>query len=164
MVVVRRVDLQDLAAIYATLAEEAEVERLAEVQRLADEMGIELLRPPLYWKDPSGNRQRIWTPTTPRRADLRVEIFTRDGFTCQECGKVFDRPDNYSGVRTIPGLSLGHIIDYRDGGPYVAANLRAECVPCNDALKHKDPKGTPSRPRELVGMGSLVGRRHEPTS
>lgn len=120
-------------------------EELASAHARLAEMGLEPLSPPLYYKDWRGNTFRIWTPPAAKRADMRAEVFKRDEFTCQECGLQFDHPEEYDGVRTIPGLTLGHIVDYRLGGPYEAVNLRAECQECNLSLAHMTPPGTPSR-------------------
>lgn len=63
---------------------------------------------------------------------VRIVVFVRDDFTCQECGWVAERPeDDYDGSY-VHNLELGHHpIPYRDGGPFHEANLRAECRPCN---------------------------------
>ena len=51
----------------------------------------------------------------------RFEIFKRDGFTCQYCGK---RPPN-----TI--LHLDHIIPVSKGGTNQTENLITACIDCN---------------------------------
>jgi hypothetical protein len=51
----------------------------------------------------------------------RFEIFKRDGFTCQYCGK---RPPN-----TV--LHLDHIIPVSKGGDNKTENLITACVDCN---------------------------------
>lgn len=113
---------------------------------------FELLKPPLYWKDIGGKRLRIWTPPAAEKARLRSVVYARDGFTCQECGRVFDHPKHYDGHPNIEGLSLGHIVAYRDGGPYVEENLVTECVGCNGRKAYMCPPGTPTRDR-FTGRG-----------
>lgn len=49
---------------------------------------------------------------------LRVEILTRDGWACRECGKPADRVD--------------HVKPWRQGGAWFdPANLEAVCRSCN---------------------------------
>lgn len=115
-------------------------------------LAMPLHQPPLYYKDASGNTQRIWTPTAERRAVLRSIVYPRDGFTCQACDTVFDHPFPYDGVRNVEGLTLGHLIPYRMGGPWLPCNLRAECFPCNVGQAFMAAPGTPPRDR-LSGRG-----------
>lgn len=109
---------------------------------------FQLLKPPLYFKDARGKKQRCWAPGAAERARLRSIVYPRDSFTCQECGKKFEHPADYDGVKNIEGLSLGHIIDYRLGGPYVEENLVTECQGCNIGRAYMEPKGTPPRDRD----------------
>jgi len=65
------------------------------------------------------------SPTMSERKSVstrrRFEIFKRDGFTCQYCGK---RPPN-----TI--LHLDHIIPVSKGGTNQTENLITACIDCN---------------------------------
>lgn len=116
---------------------------------------FELLKPPLYYKDWRGNKMRIWTPPAEERCRVRAVVYARDDFTCQECGQEFDHPDDYDGLRNIDGLTLGHLVDYRWGGPFIEENLQAECRECNLGSAHMTPKGSPTRTRE-TGRGDGV--------
>ncbi|MCC6945978.1 MAG: HNH endonuclease [Thermomicrobiales bacterium] len=49
----------------------------------------------------------------------RREVFIRDNFTCQYCG------------RSSHDLTLDHIIPRSRGGPHVWENLTSACKPCN---------------------------------
>jgi hypothetical protein len=116
-------------------------------------LAMPLHQPPLYYKSPTTpSALRIWTPSAERRAELRSIVYPRDGFTCQGCGDVFEHPWPYDGVRNVEGLTLGHLIPYRMGGPYLPCNLRAECVPCNGGSAFMCAPGTPSRDRS-TGRG-----------
>lgn len=64
---------------------------------------------------------------------LRKVIFVRDNFTCQQCKKVFKKPEKWNGAH-IPGLTLGHVIPRSHGGGRTLKNLRAQCEPCNTKL------------------------------
>lgn len=52
---------------------------------------------------------------------LRFEVFKRDKFTCQYCGR---RPPNVM-------LVIDHIVPLREGGRDDFANLVTSCEPCN---------------------------------
>lgn len=78
----------------------------------------------------------------------RYNIYLRDNFTCQYCGKFFG-PDNAS------QLTLDHVNPVARGGTKKWENLVAACTPCNMAKSHHmhiKPKYMPYRPyyRELV--------------
>ena len=51
---------------------------------------------------------------------IRLEVFARDNYTCQECGF----------IGTAEELRCAHLID---GGPAVMTNLRTLCRPCHEA-------------------------------
>lgn len=65
---------------------------------------------------------------------IRRQVFTRDGFKCQDCGKEFEAPEHYTGRLGIVGLTLGHIIPRCLGGHFTPENLGAQCEKCNDKL------------------------------
>jgi hypothetical protein len=58
---------------------------------------------------------------------LRFEVFGRDGFTCQYCG------------RTPPDvlLNIDHIIPVSEGGTNDRENLRTSCAECNAGKTNK---------------------------
>ncbi len=58
----------------------------------------------------------------PQRKLTRLEVFNRDHFTCQYCGK-----DTHQ-------LTLDHIIPRHQGGLHTWENITSACVPCN---RHK---------------------------
>lgn len=55
----------------------------------------------------------------PRVKLTRREVFIRDGYTCQYCG------------RETGDLTIDHIIPRSRGGPHTWDNLVAACKPCN---------------------------------
>jgi 5-methylcytosine-specific restriction endonuclease McrA len=68
---------------------------------------------------------------------IRREVFIRDDFQCQSCGKQFKKPQYYNGRKGISGLTLGHVIPKMLGGKFIPANLRAQCIPCQEKLGNK---------------------------
>lgn len=65
---------------------------------------------------------------------IRRQVFIRDEFTCQDCGKQFEAPEEYTGRTGIVGLTLGHIIPRCLKGHFSPDNLRAQCEDCNQKL------------------------------
>ncbi len=57
-------------------------------------------------------------PILPRRMSRR-EIFVRDGYTCQYCGK------------ETRDLTLDHVLPRHRGGAHAWENVVAACIPCN---------------------------------
>jgi len=58
----------------------------------------------------------------PQRKLTRLEIFNRDQYTCQYCGK------------QTPQLTLDHVVPRYRGGEHVWENVVSACIPCN---RHK---------------------------
>lgn len=54
-----------------------------------------------------------------QRKMTKIEIFSRDKFTCQYCGK------------NCKELTLDHVIPRRRGGQHVWENVVSACIPCN---------------------------------
>ena len=77
----------------------------------------------------------------PRLRPTRREIFRRDGYRCQYCG------------REVPNLTVDHVVPQRRGGHDTWQNLVAACPACN---VHKGER-TP----EEAGM-PLLSRPYEP--
>jgi len=71
------------------------------------------------------------------KARLRVIVFNRDDWTCQNCRKVIPpRADDEMTGRYAPWvgtefLELDHITPYAAGGTYDPANIQALCTTCN---------------------------------
>lgn len=79
-----------------------------------------------YVRRPDGTLAR----TKKASKGVRRHVFERDNFTCQICG--YRAPDPVEPwERRTDGLELGHLVPYRDGGPYHVDNLQVECVTCN---------------------------------
>ena len=64
----------------------------------------------------------------PRPKLTRVEVFNRDRYTCQYCGKETRQP------------TLDHVIPRYRGGKHVWENVVSACIPCN----HRKAGRTPS--------------------
>jgi len=64
----------------------------------------------------------------PMRKLTRLEVFNRDQYTCQYCGKQTHQ------------LTLDHVIPRHQGGEHIWENVVGACIPCN---RHKAGK-TPS--------------------
>ena len=58
----------------------------------------------------------------------RVEIFNRDGFICQYCGKTHNQ------------LTLDHVIPRRQGGKHTWENLVSACGACNRRKAGRTPE------------------------
>jgi len=64
----------------------------------------------------------------PQRRLTRLEIFHRDQFTCQYCGKQTHQ------------LTLDHVIPRYRGGQHTWENVVSACIPCNRRKAGKTPK------------------------
>lgn len=78
-----------------------------------------------------------------RRRITRLEVFSRDGFTCQYCGK---EPKD---------LTLDHVMPRRRGGQHTWENVVSACPPCNHRKAGRTPaeaamrlRQTPRPPRD----------------
>ncbi len=65
-------------------------------------------------------------PTTQLRFSRR-EIFSRDKYKCQYCGK------------ETKNLTLDHVIPRHRGGPHVWENVTSACIPCNHRKAGRTP-------------------------
>ena len=54
-----------------------------------------------------------------QRKLTKIEVFSRDKYTCQYCG------------RSSKELTLDHVIPKRRGGEHVWENVVSACIPCN---------------------------------
>lgn len=64
----------------------------------------------------------------PKRRLTRMEIFDRDRYTCQYCGKVTQQ------------LTLDHVIPRYRGGEQTWENMVSACIPCNRHKAGQTPK------------------------
>ena len=59
----------------------------------------------------------------------RINIFTRDGFTCQYCGA----------RKAMKDLNYDHVVPRRQGGKTDWENIVTSCYPCNARKSDKTP-------------------------
>lgn len=74
------------------------------------------------------HRRRVLARTEDADRFTAQEIFERDGWTCQLCGKHLDPAVKYP---SNDSPSLDHIIPIALGGPHTLANVQAACMGCN---------------------------------
>lgn len=88
---------------------------------------------PTFELIPEDKRYQPGTHRRRRKATkgVRIAVFVRDNFTCQICGWEAKKPEGEYRGTYVHDLDLGHLIPYRDGGPYHVDNLQAECHSCN---------------------------------
>jgi len=67
-------------------------------------------------------------PRPNRRKLTRVEVFNRDHYTCQYCGKVTRQ------------LTLDHVIPRYQGGQHTWENVVSACVSCNRRKAGRTPE------------------------
>lgn len=79
---------------------------------------------------------------------MRFEVFKRDGFTCQYCGR---KPPQVT-------LEPDHVLAVSDGGPDVMENLVTACFDCN---RGKSNVPLTSIPRPLVEIAEEAAEKRE---
>ena len=67
-------------------------------------------------------------PNRPNRKLTRMEIFRRDDYTCQYCGK------------KVKQMTLDHVIPRYRGGQHTWENVVSACVSCNRSKAGRTPK------------------------
>lgn len=95
--------------------------------------------------------------SSPQGRALRAFVFTRDGFTCQECGIRPDvLPTSYDGVdavtvrkvrrdkSAVACLVIDHVLSRMNGGTHHPSNLRTLCDPCNSAKAGREDARHPN--------------------
>jgi len=105
------------------------------IRELRDEEGMQIrsykdyshLKPNEYFLE-STERQPIVSRTISKK--MRVEIFERNGFTCQYCGATKGDPDPYCDTKKLT-LHIDHKIPIAQGGKSSKDNLRVLCSACN---------------------------------
>ena len=85
---------------------------------------------------PSVIALKEFVPIRRKPAFTRFNVFLRDQFSCQYCGKMFPAEQ----------LTFDHVIPKSRGGRTVWENVVTACSPCNLAKGHKLPKQSWARP------------------
>ena len=93
----------------------------------------------------------------PRVKLSRREIFVRDGYTCQYCGKGFPREQ----------LNLDHVIPRDHGGKTTWENIVCSCIRCNTRKANRLPHEAgmrlirkPVRPKWRPVISLVLGNQH----
>ncbi len=88
----------------------------------------------------------------PKRKLTRIEIFSRDRFTCQYCGKETHQ------------LTIDHVIPRFAGGPHTWQNVVSACPACNRRKAGRTPEEahmkllkTPVRPSGNIYLNISIG-------
>ncbi len=91
----------------------------------------------------------------------RINVMTRDNFTCQYCGKKLPMKD----------LNYDHVVPRRLGGRTVWENIATSCVACNDRKGGRTPEQAkmrllrkPARPKTLPMTRPILPRHSIPES
>jgi 5-methylcytosine-specific restriction endonuclease McrA len=103
----------------------------------------------LYAKTEAGNQRRLRKLRDDELKQLRFSVFTRDGFTCQFCGRIGSPDPGWNGSCTVyilgvdsdlgvEPLHLDHVIPYSRGGSESEGNIRTLCQTCNCTRGDKD--------------------------
>jgi hypothetical protein len=80
---------------------------------------------------------------------LRAQVFDRNGFTCQMCGRSPGETDPETGRKVR--LHVGHIVDKSFGGKDELSNLRTLCSSCNQGAKNI----TQEKPTKIWLLGQV---------
>jgi 5-methylcytosine-specific restriction endonuclease McrA len=123
----------------------------------------EISSPSVTWKIPAVVRLR--KNTVGRKSKVRfsrINVYTRDRFTCQYCGRKF-----LSDQRM---LSYDHVVPRCEGGRTVFTNIVTACKPCNSRKDNKScdeagmwPMRTPVHPKTLPMTGPRIDRERVPS-
>ena len=117
----------------------------------------EIHSPTSRFRLPSVISLRDYIPVTRRPAFTRFNVFLRDRFTCQYCGRRFPSHD----------LTFDHVVPRAAGGLTTWENVVTACAPCNLSKGSKLPGGegtSPLRPARRPALHELqdAGRRFPP--
>ena len=89
----------------------------------------------------------------------RMNIYARDGFTCQYCGQ----------RQMTEDLTFDHVVPRSAGGTTTWENIVTCCVPCNRGKANRTPAQAgmrllrrPIKPRWLPVVNVLMGHRQVP--
>ncbi len=116
--------------------------------------------PSVTWKLPAVVRLRRMPGTQKRAVKFsRINVYQRDGFCCQYCGKKFGVAD----------LSYDHVVPRSAGGRTVFENIVTACRRCNSKKDDKTcdeagmwPRTTPRRPASLPIAAPVFDRSTAP--
>ena len=100
--------------------------------------------------------------STPRAVKFsRINIFTRDKYTCQYCWKKFRTED----------LTFDHVVPIARGGKKTWENIATACWRCNNKKSGRTPaeahmrlQKKPEKPRWNPTLTIMIGIRHAPNS
>ncbi|NQV47273.1 MAG: HNH endonuclease [Rhodospirillaceae bacterium] len=115
--------------------------------------------PTLEMQLPSVISLKDYVPIARNPAFTRFNVFLRDSFACQYCGKAFQAED----------LTFDHVTPRSKGGATLWNNVVTACSPCNLSKGHRLPKESgvyplrmPSRPSpfELLENGRAFPPNH----
>ena len=128
--------------------------------KLQDEQIIHAVR--YKFKAPEIIRLREYDKLPPNKPKCtRMGIFTRDGYTCQYCGK----------KKTSKNLNIDHVHPKSRGGKGTWENLVLSCIPCNNKKMDRTPaeagmklRKEPKAPHWTVLKGKLLNRKNVPKS
>ena len=120
-----------------------------------------LRSPSVTWQMPAVVRLRRSLATRKKGVKFsRVNVYQRDDFTCQYCGKRFSWGE----------LTYDHLVPRARGGRTNFLNIVTACKPCNSRKGHLTcdeagmfPLNEPSHPRHLPFTTPLVPRGQVPT-
>jgi 5-methylcytosine-specific restriction endonuclease McrA len=83
----------------------------------------------------------------------RINVYTRDGFRCQYCGK----------KRVMKSLNYDHVVPRSRGGLTIWENIVTCCIPCNLGKDNKTPEEAgmklikrPVKPKSLPLSGTFL--------
>lgn len=89
----------------------------------------------------------------------RVNVYTRDGFCCQYCGRKF----------TMKALSYDHVVPRKSGGKTEWDNIVTACKQCNNLKADRTceesgmwPLNEPRRPKSLAITGPVTSLADAP--
>lgn len=89
----------------------------------------------------------------------RINVFTRDNFTCQYCGS----------KKPMKDLNYDHVVPRVRGGKTVWENIVTSCYPCNDRKAGRTPEQAgmvlrrmPVKPKTLPMTQPLLGLKVVP--
>lgn len=89
----------------------------------------------------------------------RINIFTRDGFRCQYCGKQYE----------MRQLNYDHVTPRHQGGKTVWENIVTSCYPCNTRKDRRTPEQAsmkllkrPYKPKTLPMTAPIFTLRNPP--